>query len=224
MTDCYNSTNEFAGWSRTETDYFCRQLQTAIIDSGVSAYGVACARKDWDALVTGDMRGFLGDAEGYCITQCYVRALQWARENTFDPKITFVFDNRPSETQRRAAAVDDAFKRHTTDPEITGIAFLSSYDIRPLQAADLYAWEVYQHAKQILADGLIGAPKRPALRYMNKNMKMTTQFASRESIQNILDYVRSDRPADFIKAASDHFTKFDPSNPDYSHLSGEQLS
>jgi hypothetical protein len=56
MTDCQGSRGEFEGWSRTETDYFCHQLQTTIIDSGVSAYGIGCARKDWDDLVTGDMR------------------------------------------------------------------------------------------------------------------------------------------------------------------------
>ena len=223
-TDCYNSTNEFSGWTRTETDYFSHQLQTAITDSGVYAYGMACSRKDYEDVVVGDMKGFLGDAEGFCITQCFVRSLEWAQENTFDPEITFVFDSRPSEIQRRAMAIEDAFKRHTPVPKIVGCAFLSSYDIKPLQAADLYAWEVYQHAKQIVIDGTIEPPKRKSLRYMNKNMKMTTQFADRVAIQNIVDYIKKERPTNFIKAASDHFSKFDPSNPDYSPLSGPQPS
>jgi hypothetical protein len=86
---------------RTETDYFSHELRTAIIDSGVSAYGVGVQRHDWDEIVSGELRGFLGDAEGYAITQCYVKTLEWARENTFDSEITFVFDNRPSEIQTR---------------------------------------------------------------------------------------------------------------------------
>jgi hypothetical protein len=145
-TDCFNSTNEFSGWTRTETDYFSHELRTVIIDSGVSAYGIAIQRKDWDEIVTGDLRGFLGDAEGYAITQCYVCTLRWAQQNTFDPQITFVFDNRPSEIQRRAKTIGDAFERHSNNPHVVGSQFGGSYEIRPLQAADLFAWEVYQHA------------------------------------------------------------------------------
>jgi hypothetical protein len=113
-TDCNNSQNEFAGWSRTETDFFSHQLRAVILESGVKAYGIAISRRDWDDIITGELRGFLGDAEAYAITQCYVCALQWASANTFDPKITFVFDNRPSEIQRRARAVGDAFEKFQT--------------------------------------------------------------------------------------------------------------
>lgn len=218
MVDCYESRNEFAGWSRTETDYFCHQLQTAIIDSGVSAYGVAVSRKDWDRIVTDDIRGFLGDAEGYAITQCYVRTIKWAQDSTFDPKITFVFDNRPSEIQRRARAVEDAFEKHVTNPKIYGCEFRSSYEVRQLQAADLFAWEFYQHAKEIFAARANQPSKRHVLERLQDGMPfLVTQFASASSIQQIADYIR-EQPGDLVKAAGDHFTYFDPSNPDYSHL------
>jgi len=90
MTDCQASQGEFAGWSRTETDYFCHQLRTVIIESGVSAYVIACARKDWDDLIIGDVRIILGTAEGACIRNCFVRTVAWAQRNTFDPKMTFI--------------------------------------------------------------------------------------------------------------------------------------
>src|SRR5580658_1304562 len=59
-TDCNGSHGEFTGWSRTETDYFCHQLRTAIIQSGVAAYGIAVSRRDWNQIVRKNMRGFLG--------------------------------------------------------------------------------------------------------------------------------------------------------------------
>jgi hypothetical protein len=31
MYDCQKSLNEFSGWTRTETDYFCHQLATVVI-------------------------------------------------------------------------------------------------------------------------------------------------------------------------------------------------
>jgi hypothetical protein len=68
--------------------------------------------------------------------------------------------------------------------------------------------------------GIIQAPKREALRRLNANMKMVTQLATHEAIQQIADYIRS-QPADYIKSASNHFTNFDPSRPDYSRLAGD---
>jgi hypothetical protein len=218
-TDCQNSTNEFAGWTRTETDYFSHELRTAIIGSGVSACGIGIQRKDWDELITGHLRGFLGDAESYAITQCYVCALRWAQQNAFDPEMTFVFDNRPSEIQRRAKTVGDAFERHSTNPRVVGCQFASPFDICPLQAADLFAWEIYQHATEIFSSGMIHPPKREALRRLNANIKMTTQLATRGAIRQIADYISSQSP-DYLKAASNHFVNSDPVRPDYSHLAG----
>jgi hypothetical protein len=222
-TECYDSRNEFAGWSRTETDYFFHQLHDVLIASNIGAYGIEVSRRDWDELITGDVRGFLGDAETYAISQCFVCALNWARNTTFDPQITFVFDNRPSEIQRRAQAISDAFTRWSQNPEIVGCSFLSSFKIRPLQAADLFAWEVYQHAKEIFDAGRLLMPSRYELNRLNANISMRTQYANRESIQQIADYIKS-QPADYVKAAANHFTHFDPSNPDYSFLAGEQSS
>ena len=222
-TDCNASQNEFAGWSRTETDYFSHQLREAILESGVQAYGIAISRKDWDEIVTGELRGFLGDAEAYAITQCYVCTLQWAHANTFDPNITFVFDNRPSEIQRRAKTIGDAFEKHSRNPHVTGCAFLSSYQIRPLQAADLIAWEVYQHANEIFAAGVIQPAKRHELWEHLSPAIYRTQYANRDAILQIANYIMA-QPEEYRRAASDHFTNFDPENPDYSYLSGRQPS
>jgi hypothetical protein len=99
MTECQNSLGEFTGWSRTETDYFCHQLQSAIIDSGVTIYGYACSRRDWNELIIGEYRDILGDAEGSCVWNCVLRTAAWAQGNTFDPEMTFVFDDRPHRTR-----------------------------------------------------------------------------------------------------------------------------
>ena len=218
MVDCQDSRGEFTGWTRTETDHFCHQLSTAIIESGVAAYGIAVSRQDWDDLVTGDVRAFVGDAEGYCISQCFVRAVRWAKTTTFDPQMTFIFDNREPEVERRAKTVGDAFEKHTDSPHIVGTAFLGSKAILPLQAADLIAWEIYQHARQILADGVIAPPKRPSLRRLGTSMPFNTQIALRPAIQQIVDHIGNSDP-EFLEAAAHHFTNFDPSNPDYSYLS-----
>jgi hypothetical protein len=218
--DCYQSTGEFTGWTRTETDYFRHQLRTAIIESGVAAYGIACLRKDYDELIIGDLRGVLGNPEGMCINQCFVRSLGWVQANTFDPKMTFVFDNRPSDVQRYTGTVYDAFAQWIRPPpQLTGYAFLSSMDVRPLQAADMIAWELYQYAKAMLVDG-IGTLAHKEILHLQKNMNLQAQIINRESVIKLRDYWLAqfkDRPED-LKQMANHFNLFDPENPDYSHL------
>jgi hypothetical protein len=219
--DCYQSVGEFTGWTRTETDYFRHQLRTVIIESDVAAYGIACSRKDYDELISGDLRGVLGDPEGLCINQCFVRSLGWVQANTFDPKMTFVFDNRPSQVKRYAGAVYDAFQAWVkAPPQLTGYAFLESKDVRPLQAADLVAWELYQYVNAILIEGLT-VPAQKEILHLSNNMNFNAQIANRESIVKLRDYWQDhyrDQP-DALRQMADHFNFFDPENPDYSHLS-----
>ena len=114
--DCDQSMGEFTRWTRTETDYFRRQLRIAIIEADVAAFGMACFRRDYDELVVGPFRSVLGTAEGFCINQCFVRALGWAQANMYDPEMCFVFDNRPPEVQRYTGTVYDAFARWVQPP------------------------------------------------------------------------------------------------------------
>jgi hypothetical protein len=218
--DCFNSINDFTGWTRTETDYYWHQLVTVIIESRVMPYGIGCVRQDWDDLVVGDLRAIYGNAEQMCIKNCFVKALQWAQQNTFDPLITFVLDNRPLLVQQEAQVVSHTFEngRPGELPQVVGTAFLSSLRILPLQAADLIAWELYQFANNIHSgETVAGRPIRRSLQYLQESIpQFFAQFASRESIQKIVDHAATRDPA-LLRAAAEHFRTFDPS-------SGEQSS
>jgi hypothetical protein len=52
------------------------------------------------------------------------------------------------------------YRSGSPPPQLTGYAFLSSKDVRPLQAADMIAWELYQYANAILVDGLSAKPHK----------------------------------------------------------------
>jgi hypothetical protein len=218
--DCDNSTGEFLRWTRTETDYFRRQLRETIIESGVAAYGMACSRKDWDAIILGEMRSVLGDPERFCINQCYVKSIAWVQANTFDPDVKFVFDNRPNGVQRYAGTVHDAFARWIRPPPtLTGYAFLNSMQIRPLQAADLIAWELYRYAKKMLKNG-IGTPAQSEILHLKANMDFQAQIALRDRIIQVRDYWLDyfKKNPDHLRQMANHFDSFDPKNPDYSKL------
>ena len=218
MTECHNSTGEYAGWSRAETDFHCYLLRQHIVDADVSGYGVACSRKDWDELVTGDLRDILGTPEGFCIRNCFVRTLYWSEKNYFDPVLHFVFDTRPSAVRRDASTVYDAYSKITDSKKLDGIVFENSFDAVLLQAADLFAWELYQHAKDVLSEGPIPI-RRAGFRELAKAIKFDGQIAPRESIEEMWDKVWKYKDPDMLKQVAKHFRMFDPENPDYSYLS-----
>jgi hypothetical protein len=209
MYDCQNSLGEFTGWSRTETDYFSHQLGTVIAESGVAGYGMACSRRDWEELVVGNVLAIMGDPEGLCIRNCFLKAVEWAQNNTFDPEMTFVFDDfdgRPTR-QRDNRVVLDIFQRWAAPPpEIVGMTFLNSLNVLPLQAADYVAWEFYQHAKDIL-DSDIRPPQRKGWRDLGLKMKFHGQIARRAAIEQIVELARTHPNVDAI---ANHFKTFDP--------------
>lgn len=194
MTECQDSRGEFTGWSRTETDYFCHQLGTAIIESGVGAYGMACFRKDWDELITGNARAVLGDAEGNCVRNCFLKATAWAQQFTFDPHMMFIFDDRPHRQQENKIVFDVFQAMVLPPPELVGIFFQTSHKLLPLQAADLISWEFYQYAMATLESGRIGLPKRQQFRRLRQELGVfDLQIARRESIQRIAEHAAKQR-------------------------------
>jgi hypothetical protein len=219
--DCDNSIGEFLRWTRTETDYFRHQLRTVIIEADVAAYGMACSRKDYDAIITGDMRFVLGTSEGFCINQCFVRSVGWAQANTFAPQMKFVFDNRPDGVQRYAGTVYDAFERWAKPPpQLVGYAFESSTKLRPLQAADMIAWELYRYANAILKQGL-KVPAHQEMLHLQRSMDFNAQIALPERITQVRDHWLNyfkDKPG-WLQQFASHFDTFDPKKPDYSALS-----
>jgi hypothetical protein len=218
MFDCQNSLGEFAGWTRTETDYLCHLLREELVGADISSYGVACPRKDWDELVTGDYKAIFGNAEGFCIRNCFVRTLAWADRCTFDPEIRFVFDSRPKEVARDAGTVNHAYDSFIRDLKIHEVSFESANKTVLLQAADYVAWELYTHAKDIFASGVNQPPKRPGFRKFVRDIQFEGQIADRDAIKEMAAKVWSKNDPAIIAQIADHFRTFDPKNPDYSRL------
>lgn len=188
-TDCHNSTNEFAGWSRTATDFLVRELADIIIESGVWNRGCAVSRRDWDELVKGDYQIAWGDAEQHCIMMCFDMAVAWAKEHTTDGHMAFVFDNRP----HRNAQVEKMFniyrRAHYQErrPEIESITFTSSARFLPLQAADLLAWEQYRYMLDFLNSGSdLNTPKSRPLQRVLDTGRMDIRIRNRTEIQRML--------------------------------------
>src|SRR6266404_6185001 len=105
------------------------------------------------------MKDIMGTAEGFCIRNCFVRAVMWADRNSYDPEMRLVFDNRPSPAIRDAAAAYDAYRRFVENRKMAGVRFETSTPPVLLQAADVLAREMYEHAKDVFGEGNYFPPR-----------------------------------------------------------------
>lgn len=153
MYDCYNSRGEFLGWKREATDFLAHELTQIILKTMLRGYAIAVSRKDWDRAFPGLWREAFGDAEGICLRNIYLQLIEQVKQ-TGESRIAITFDRRPHR-ERENRAVFDVFDRYqkqenTTDPRLVSIAFGLASELLPLQAADLFAWECYQHANDVI--------------------------------------------------------------------------
>src|SRR5260370_24672042 len=138
MTECQGSHGEFVGWNRQETDFLVHELGQIITRCGLWGHATAISRKDWDELIVGDFRKYVGNAEGFCIRDVYIRSLNWCRIKAAGSELAFVFDNRPhrkKENERIFGLFETFQKEHTEIPKLASLTFSGSLAVLPLQAA-----------------------------------------------------------------------------------------
>ena len=92
------------------------------------------------------------------------------REIIIERLLTIVFDDSTATRVARQQAVTDRFQEFYYDhpdfpdyPKIAAVSFCSSTLTRPLQAADMLAWEDYQQGLAVFRSGS-PAPPRPHLK------------------------------------------------------------
>jgi hypothetical protein len=186
MTNCYAGDGEFLGWSRTATDYLVHELVDIILQCGLYSNGAAISRRDWDDLVTGNLRTALGDAEGYSLRMAFVRALKWAREMGSN-NLAFVFDGR-KEREKEGKRLFELFE-HFSKIESAAVApisleFPDSYRTRPPQGADLLAWHQYRYAIEYLkSGGKTEAANSKELQRLSKSGRVTVGIAMRSAMK-----------------------------------------
>ena len=189
MAECEAGAGEFASYNRAERDYLIRDLREIIVLHRVNGYCCGVSRSDWDALVQGDVRAFLGDAERFCVTQCLVFTREVAKRRSIGD-LAFVFDNRPHRegANRR---VFEFFERHRQvvqeGPVMASISFQSSVESTPLQASDLVAWEYYQFGLQWLREGA-AALRRPHLQRLAEARLLDVQFSGPDQIRPLVAF------------------------------------
>jgi hypothetical protein len=206
MAHCQAGDGEFSGWNRTETDYLVHELGTIILNVGIFGFGGAIARKHYNELIIGDLRRSSGDAETMCIINSFVKVITWAKEFAPGHSLALVFEDRPQK-KRDIQKIYDVYRGFTDGPEtsdsnIASVSFASSKKILPLQAADLFAWEIYQDSLDSLAGRRESeGPRRKQLLRLMKGGRLRVELCGPD---NVLNMARTRPDPAMLKALADH--------------------
>jgi len=154
MTDCMARQEEFRDYSVPERDAVIHDFRQLIIASGVWGYAVGVARRDWDELVKpSPVSGWFGDPEAFCFRDCVGKMCTFVSEiSRVDKELSLVFDDRPHRTEINEYIYGQyqAYKPLRGNTNLLGLSFLNSTNFVALQGADMFAWEFFAHAKQLL--------------------------------------------------------------------------
>lgn len=190
MTSCEARIEEFVGYSEPEKDVLIHDFRQIIIDSGVVGRAFAVDRNEWDRKVTGVYRMLFGDAECFCFRACVSFAIAQAREHLTDRELTLVFDDRPHRAGVHELVANEFKKLYNGDPafptypHLRDVSYKSSYVERPLQAADMLAWETYRVAHRTFRTGK--TELRPHIQRLVDTGRVTAGFADHKTIEGLV--------------------------------------
>jgi hypothetical protein len=134
------------------------------------------------------------DAFSYAV-QCVTGLItQWYRKFGKGKPIQYVFEDRKG--MGKVRQVFDMLKEKPAEAEkigfrnlSDGLSFQNSRFSKPLQAADILAWNMYAHMRDIVLLGLPDTP-RPYFEKLRLNRPMNLGFLSEEQIQDNFDDMR----------------------------------
>jgi hypothetical protein len=187
MAPCMARGGDFAGYSEGERDAVIHDFRQIILDADLTGFSYAVSLKDWDTIIgTRSFRG-LKDPEFFCMSNAITQSAKIARDYTTDKQISLIFDDRPDRREANEHIFSMYHHGHNLNvgrEEIVGISFLSSEKIVALQAADMVAWETYDHAKKWLREGA-EVPTRPHLTPLAKSGRFIAHIAGPRAIQDL---------------------------------------
>jgi hypothetical protein len=155
MADCAHGVGEFARLSAARRDDLARKLIAIIKKHMTVGIAVSMCEADFERLKPADWKR--GGAYTICVTEVLRRISCWANAFPFQGRIAYFFESG----HRHAKSTNAALEFMMINPRLFDAARYSSHsfsskeEVRPLQTADILAWEWYKDRTNRLA----GSPR-----------------------------------------------------------------
>jgi len=95
-------------------------------------------------------RRFLGSAYSFCTRQCFSALAHWAKERKYHGDIAYFFESGHKSQREANALMEEIFNipSERRRYHYSSHTFADKVKVRPLQAADLLAWQWFTDAKK----------------------------------------------------------------------------
>jgi hypothetical protein len=158
-------------------------FRQAIKAAELFGIGMAVPIADWETISAAHpLQASMGTAEEFAFSGCIYHALNSAQDFAPETDVSLIFDDRDRVTVPMTRIIQHYMRQATKAPNLLGVTFSKMSRLTPLQAADMLAWETYNHAKKWIAAGEV-QPGRPHFQDLLTYGRMKGSFMDGEQLR-----------------------------------------
>lgn len=147
----------FCDWDNTKKDRVYAKLSSIINTRARQGFGVAVPKAAYDNAAPQSFRDrYAEDHFTYAVLCCIGLVKQWRQQYRVIPPIQYVFDQ--GSPQKQIKKVWDVLASYPPEANKYGLApggcsFQDMRVFKPLQAADILAWQMRNHMRRVMLEG-----------------------------------------------------------------------
>jgi hypothetical protein len=202
MYELAHQTGEFEGWTRVQCDQFSNELVYIIKTHMLWGVVVAAATRDVQDYVSAHLllKGAMSSLYTFCVVSCVAMIGQWAVQHCSAETTVFYFIEVGMRVKEKFSGYEsrgevlNCLNRVGRSPALTqqyryrGSSFLKKDYARPLEAANLLAWEWYNFYE---GSYVTGRPRRDSLRSLLEKPHGTLFFHGENVEDQVLHLIYS---------------------------------
>jgi len=200
MSACAHHNEPFGHLSRSECDEVSREAIRLIRKYADRGFAVTVDEKEFEALVPIEAQISHGSAYDFCVWNCLMGVRLWLSDMPERVGAAYFFEAG----HRHQSSAERLMRRLMNVPELRkeyryrGHAFVLKEHSRPCQAADLFAWQWFQHAKRA-EQGL--PPRKDGAALMENRWYQARHIDVKKHVQVVRELMR-DHPSMFLPEQS----------------------
>jgi hypothetical protein len=188
--------NPFCDWDNAKKDHVYARLARIINENKRIGISVAIPKQLWDQSSEWIKQRYGREHYTFAVRMCMMHIREWRERSMISLPIRYVFDWEMNNTPKRneitklldvIAAPHNAEVAQMLGVEPRGYSFEHKEEFKPLQAADILAWQMRSHMRQIWTLQHDEESKcHPGFRLLREDQEMDLEFCTEEQLDKFI--------------------------------------